>query len=68
MSRFLIALALLAGCMLQAQYDTATVLGTVADQSGAAVPNAKITLLNTQTGVSVTTSTDESGNYQGNAR
>lgn len=64
MSRFLVALALLAGCMLQAQYDTATVLGTVADQSGAAVPNAKITLLNTQTGVSVTTSTDESGNYQ----
>lgn len=64
MLRFFVALALLTGALLHAQYDTATVLGTVSDPTGAAVPNAKITLLNTQTGVAVTQATDESGNYQ----
>ncbi|MBE0658433.1 MAG: TonB-dependent receptor [Bryobacteraceae bacterium] len=64
MLRYLVALALFTGTLLHAQYDTATVLGTVSDPTGAAVPNAKVTLLNVQTGVAVTQTTDESGNYQ----
>ncbi|HNY40280.1 MAG TPA: carboxypeptidase regulatory-like domain-containing protein [Bryobacteraceae bacterium] len=64
MLRNLAAIVLLSGLMLHAQYDTATVLGTVTDPSGAAVPNAKITLLNVQTGVSVRMNTDENGSYQ----
>ncbi|MFN7622131.1 MAG: carboxypeptidase regulatory-like domain-containing protein, partial [Acidobacteriota bacterium] len=46
------------------QFDTATVLGTVTDASGAAVSRATVTLRNVSTGVAVTTTTDESGNYQ----
>ena len=33
-----------------AQFETATVVGTVRDSSGAVVPDAKVTLTNTQTG------------------
>jgi len=46
------------------QFDTATVLGTVTDASGAAVPRATVTLRNVSTGVAVTATSDESGNYQ----
>lgn len=42
----------------------ATVQGQVTDQSGAALPGAAITVTNTATGVSQTTKTDTSGNYQ----
>jgi hypothetical protein len=55
---------LVCSALAWAQYDTATILGTVTDASGALVPNAKVTLLNTQTGVSITQTTDENGNYQ----
>lgn len=64
MRRFLVVAMFLCGVPLLAQYDTATVLGTVTDSSGALMPNAKITLLNTQTGVQSTQNTDASGNYQ----
>ncbi len=47
-----------------AQFDTATVLGTVTDPTGSAIPGATITLKNTATGVTVTAQTDENGNYQ----
>ena len=46
-----------------AQYDTAAVLGTVTDPSGAVVNGAQITVENVQTGVKQTVLTDESGNY-----
>src|ERR1043165_9927438 len=37
--------------------------GTVTDQTGAAVPNAKVTITDVGKGVSFTTLTNESGNY-----
>ena len=49
---------------IHAQFDTATVLGTVNDTSGGVVPNATVTLKNVQTGTVATTTSDESGNYQ----
>ena len=47
-----------------AQFDTATVLGTVTDAAGAALPKATITLRNVATGITATAQTDENGNYQ----
>lgn len=49
---------------LFAQFDTATVLGTVRDTSGSAVVASVVTLESLGTGVRATTSTDEQGNYQ----
>jgi Carboxypeptidase regulatory-like domain len=45
------------------QAVNATLLGTVTDSSGAAVANAKILLTETNTGISHTTNTNDSGNY-----
>ena len=47
-----------------AQFDTASVVGTVKDSSGATVPDAKVTLTNTETGVSVVRTTTADGNYE----
>jgi hypothetical protein len=47
-----------------AQFDTATVLGTIVDASGAAVPGASITLKNVDTGITATIVTDSQGAYQ----
>jgi hypothetical protein len=58
-----LAVLLAVPCFLLAQYDTATVLGTVSDPTGSVVANARMTLLNTLTGVKQTTTTDEAGNY-----
>jgi hypothetical protein len=49
------------------QTDTARIQGTVLDQSGAAIPNATITLTNTDTGISQTTTSDSAGNFSFNA-
>jgi hypothetical protein len=45
------------------QAVNATLLGTVTDSSGAAVANAKVLLTETNTGISHTTNTNDSGNY-----
>ncbi len=47
-----------------AQFDAATVLGTVRDSSGAVVPGATVTLKNAATGISAASVSDENGNYQ----
>jgi hypothetical protein len=47
-----------------AQFDTATVLGTVRDSSEGIVPGAMVTLRNVSTGITATTVTDEQGHYQ----
>ena len=45
----------------QAVYGS--IVGSVTDSSGAAVPNAKVTILDVGKGVTYTTTTNEAGNY-----
>ena len=47
-----------------AQFETASVLGYVRDGSGAAIPNASVSLVNQQTKQTVTVKTDTQGAYQ----
>src|SRR6476620_8266170 len=47
-----------------AQFDTATVVGTVRDASGAVVPQAKVTLTAVETGISVVRTSTNDGNYE----
>ena len=47
-----------------AQFDTATVVGTVRDKSSAVVPGATVTLTNLDTGIAVTRVSDENGSYE----
>jgi Carboxypeptidase regulatory-like domain/TonB dependent receptor/TonB-dependent Receptor Plug Domain len=47
-----------------AQFDTAAVLGTVRDPSGAVIAGARITLRNLNTGVTATGKTDAAGSYE----
>src|SRR6185437_3174629 len=50
-------------CSAAFAQETATILGTVTDPTGAAVPGAKIAITNTATGVSRTVTSNQSGNY-----
>src|SRR5687768_1275636 len=47
-----------------AQFETASVVGTVRDNSGAVVADATVTLTNVATGVSQTKKSDESGIFE----
>src|SRR5262245_10865746 len=47
-----------------AQFETAAVTGTVRDATGAVVPNATVTLTNTETGVSNIKTTNGEGIYE----
>lgn len=47
-----------------AQFDTATVLGTVKDSNGAALPGVTVTLKNVDTGIAVNVQSDGDGNFQ----
>lgn len=58
----LMCLSLLAG-QVSGQAVYGSVFGTVTDQSGAAVPGAKVVITNTGTNLSVTTQTNSSGNF-----
>ena len=62
--RLLLVLILLAAPFAQAQFDTASVLGTIKDPSGAGIASASVTLLSPAKGVSVTRETDANGNYE----
>jgi protocatechuate 3,4-dioxygenase beta subunit len=65
MKRLLVLLvSLVVSTPAWAQFETATVVGTVRDSSGAIVPGAKVNLTNTQTGVSQERTTDANGNYE----
>lgn len=58
---FLLALAL----MSSAAYgqSTASIVGTATDQSGAVIPNARITITNIETGLVRSTTTNSTGSY-----
>src|SRR5260370_4558218 len=59
-------LALLCGVLMSqasAQAVYGSILGTITDPSGAAVPNAKVTVTSQTKNTSVDTTTNESGNY-----
>jgi hypothetical protein len=47
-----------------AQFDTASVVGTVRDTTGAATPDATVTLTSAETGVSLTRTTNGEGVYE----
>ena len=47
-----------------AQFDTATILGTVRDNTGAVVPGATVTLTGIETGIATTKVTDENGTFE----
>jgi Carboxypeptidase regulatory-like domain/TonB-dependent Receptor Plug Domain len=62
---FVLALLLsLFATRASAQFDTASVVGTVRDSSGAVVPEATVTLTNTATGVSFVKISNGEGNYE----
>lgn len=48
---------------LEAQSGTGTITGTVIDQTGSALPNARVTIVETQTGIKHEVSTNSSGAY-----
>ena len=65
--RFRLVVCLLCACVVAlgagAQVNTAELSGQVLDPSGAAVPNAKVTVKNLATGATRTTQTDSGGDY-----
>lgn len=50
--------------LAQAQFDSASVLGTIRDPSGATVASASVKLLDLAKGITVTRQTDGDGNYE----
>ena len=58
-----ISLAALLIAPVFAQFETAEVLGTVRDSSGAAVAKATVMLINQDTGIQAKTTSDENGNF-----
>ena len=69
-ARFVVAVVLFGICgagtlsRLAAQGATASILGTVTDTSGAAIPNAAVQLQNVGTGVSQSAASDALGRYR----
>src|SRR5260370_11483722 len=62
--RFLAAVAALAAAALLAQSNTATIVGTVSDPTGAAIPGASVTVKNVRTQVARTTTTNSNGEFE----
>jgi hypothetical protein len=64
--RFLpqILLLLLSAMVVNAQSVQSTILGTVKDQGGSVIVDAKVVVTNASTGIATTYATDASGNYQ----
>ena len=60
----LIVAILLSPAAAYAQFDTASVLGTVRDSTGAVVPGATVTLKHVGTGITATAISGEQGDYQ----
>lgn len=60
---FLPALFLMMICSVVAQTGTGRIVGTVLDQTGAAVPKASVVAINEETNVSYTTTASDAGKY-----
>jgi Carboxypeptidase regulatory-like domain len=60
---FLLSVLLVTARPVMGQAVNATLLGAVTDSSGASVANAKVTITETNTGISHTSPTNENGNY-----
>src|SRR5260370_81629 len=58
-----VLLSLLFAVCALAQRDLGTITGTITDAQGAAVPNARVTIIEDATGLSYTTTTGVSGEY-----
>jgi hypothetical protein len=58
------ALVLAAALPCYAQFDTATVVGTVKDNTGGVVPGATVTLTNLDTGVAIVRVTEANGSFE----
>jgi len=59
----LLVLSLALLCTLAYGQETASIVGTVTDPTGAAVPNSKVTITNTDTGITRSTTTNSTGSY-----
>src|ERR1700753_13395 len=61
---FLAVSLLFVNCVAQAQFDVGSVVGTIRDQSGAAVPGAAISVTNTATNIETSTTSNSNGDYE----
>ena len=59
----LLALLISGACLLYSQAVNGSLVGTILDSSGASLPNATVTVTETNTGITRSTHTNESGNY-----
>src|SRR5207247_6284942 len=64
MNNRLLAAVLLMGASALAQEFRGTILGRITDSSGAVVAGAAIQVVNTDTNVTVSTTSNQDGNYQ----
>ncbi len=62
--RFLLFLYFLLPTVVLAQIDTGAIVGTVTDQTGAVIPDVRITVTNKATAVAVAATTNAQGQYQ----
>src|ERR1700688_1987641 len=60
----ILAVALFAALPVLAQLPTGSILGTVKDSSGAAIPGATVTVRNTDTAATRTATTENDGSYR----
>ena len=60
---FAFALSLFVASLCLAQFETATILGTVKDSTGGVIVGGKVTLENLKTGVKSTAQTNEAGTF-----
>ena len=52
------------GCVAHAQFDVGSLVGTIRDASGAAVPSTSITVTNTATNIETSATSNSSGDYE----
>ena len=61
---FLLAFLFSGSQCVQAQVTTGSILGTVSDQSGAVIPNAKVSVTDVDRGITKTVTTNSTGAYR----